>query len=84
LGYFYILANVLLDMGMPQSSTSVFPKNEGGMQVLTGLAPSDQTVGILIENPLACKVGQKNDLSKAPITNFYIFANVLLFFDKFT
>jgi len=33
---------------------------------------------MIIEKTLAGKAGWKNDLSIAPITNFYILANVIL------
>jgi len=33
---------------------------------------------IYIENPLASKSSRKNDLSIAPITDFYILANIFL------
>jgi hypothetical protein len=39
---------------------------------------------ILIENLLAIKASQNNDLSIATMTHFYIFAIKLLKFDKFT
>jgi len=43
---FYILANVHLGMDMLCSCAGAIPKKEGGIQVLVGLAPSNQTVGL--------------------------------------
>ncbi len=43
-----------------------------------GLAPYGQICRILIENQSASEAGCKNDLSIAPITNFYILANIFL------
>jgi hypothetical protein len=42
---FYILANVLLGVDMLCSCAGAIPKKEGGIQVLAGPAPSNQTVG---------------------------------------
>jgi hypothetical protein len=39
---------VFLGVGMPQGCVGAFPKKEVGIWVLAGLAPSSQTVGILL------------------------------------
>ncbi len=36
---------------MPCSNAVVFPEKEGGIQVLAGLAPYNQTVGSLLRTP---------------------------------
>jgi hypothetical protein len=41
---FYVLANVLLRVGILHGCTGAFLRKEGGIQVLVGLAPSSQTV----------------------------------------
>ncbi len=56
------------------------------LEVLAGLDPSDQTDGSLLRTPASRKNDLRTDpifmfsnyLSKAPISNFYIFANVFL------
>jgi hypothetical protein len=42
-----MLANILMFVGMPHSSTGVFPRKVGGMQVFAALALSSQTLGTL-------------------------------------
>jgi len=46
---------------MPHSCESVFPKKEGGIQVLAGLAPSSQTVGSFNSDSSASKAQLMND-----------------------
>ncbi len=41
---FFIIANIFLGLGMPLGCAGMFPKKEGGMQVLAGLALSSQLV----------------------------------------
>ncbi len=50
---FFILANVFLWVGTPCGCTGTFPRNEGWKELLSGLAPSSQTVGFLTANPIA-------------------------------
>jgi hypothetical protein len=45
---FIILANILLGVVMPHSCISALPREEGGTQVLAGLALSNQIVGSLL------------------------------------
>jgi hypothetical protein len=49
---------------MPHDCAGAFPGNEGGIQVLAGLAPCRQKSRIFIENPLAGKAGRKKDSFK--------------------
>jgi len=46
-------------VGAPLGCTGTFPGNEGGMQVLAGLAPSSQIVGSLLRNPWPAKLARK-------------------------
>jgi hypothetical protein len=62
---FYIPTNVLLWVGMLHSCESAFPKKEGGIKVLAGLAPSIQIVGSLLRTPCSTKLA-KTDLTMAP------------------
>ncbi len=47
---------------MPRSCPGAFPGKEGGIQVLVGLAPSNQIVGSIVKKPWpekpAGKIGQ--------------------------
>jgi hypothetical protein len=53
-----MLANKLMSVSM-HDSTGPFPRKEGGIEVLAGLAPSSQTVGSLLRTPwLAKPVGK--------------------------
>ncbi len=71
-GLFFILANDNFIINL-KHFTSTFRG---------GLAPTSQ---IIIEKPLASFASWKNDLSMVPITNYYIFANILFWkFGKFT
>jgi hypothetical protein len=47
----FILANVILAVGMPCGCTGAIPRKEGGIQVLAGLAPSSLAVGSLLRPP---------------------------------
>jgi hypothetical protein len=56
----FILANVCLGVGTLCSSLGAFPGKKGEIQVLTGLAPSNQTVGSLLRIPRAPKPTEDN------------------------
>jgi hypothetical protein len=55
-----ILANVFLGLGMPHSREGLFPRKEGRIQALAGLAPSCQTVGSLCRTPWPDSLTRKN------------------------
>jgi hypothetical protein len=57
--YFFILANILLGVGMIGNCAGAFFRKEGGILVFAGLTPSNETVGSLLRTPwpLACKAG---------------------------
>jgi hypothetical protein len=57
---FFILANILLGVGMPRCCTGVFPRKEGWIEVLAGLAPSSQTLGSFLRILCLAKGGLKN------------------------
>ncbi len=61
---FLILANIFLWAGMPHGWVGVFPRKEGGLQVLTGLAPQKTNTKILIKNPLASFADPKSTVKK--------------------
>jgi hypothetical protein len=72
----FLLANVFLVVAMPHGSLGAFPRKEGRIQVLAGLAPSIQTLGSLLRAAWLSKQARK-------ITESYI--NDAFFpFAKFT
>ncbi len=58
LTFSYTCKHTLL-VGKPCSLAGVILGNEGGMQVLAGLAPSTQTVGSLLRTPWPAKLTRK-------------------------
>ncbi len=69
---------------MPRRGMGVFPKNEGGMQVLEGLAPSSQTAGSLLRTPWLAKSARRMIWAKLQLqifiylqTYFYFLTNSL-------
>jgi hypothetical protein len=56
---FYILANILLFVGMLCYYRGTFPKNEVGIKVLVVLAPSSKTVGSLMKTIWPVKPARK-------------------------
>jgi hypothetical protein len=48
---FVMHSNLLLWVGMLLSRAGMFPRKEGGIQVLAGLAPSSLIVGSLYRTP---------------------------------
>jgi hypothetical protein len=89
---FFILANVLLGVGTLDSCVGMFPRTEGGIKVLAGLAPSSQTVGSLLRTPwLAksarniwqkCESSEITPMGKIPSTSFDRMNLAFSFFDK--
>ncbi len=82
--FFIYLQMYFLGVGMPRSSMGVFPKNEGGMQVLEGLAPSSQTAGSLLRIPWLAKPAGRIIWAKLQLqifiylqTYFYFLTNSL-------
>jgi hypothetical protein len=49
----------ILRVGMPCGCAGTFPRKEGGMQVLAGLAPSSQTTVYLLTTAWLEKIGKK-------------------------
>ncbi len=70
-------------VGVPCSCTGAFHGNEGRIQMLTGLAPSHQTVGSLLRTARWQSWLKKWSQHSSNFANFYILAKVFLLVCKF-
>jgi hypothetical protein len=71
-----VLWDWAMGVDIMRGCTGVFPRKEDGMQVFAGLAPSNQTVGLLLRTPWPANPAGKNDISIARIFNFHILGNI--------
>ncbi len=64
--------------------TGTFPAKEDQIQVLAGLAPSSQTVGALVREPLASEASKEIAALCVNNLQFGIFSITKVMFDKFS